>query len=119
MNHKGFDIFNVSNLLVLVAGISKCPFHLMFSDVFQQLRVSGVPANDSITSVPGRNPDAEGVELHVLLFIFILRGTGLLSRVGRRGCDLRLLRRLLHLQPLLLSNLCLLLPRLHKVTPQQ
>lgn len=64
-------------------------------------------------SVPGRNPDAEGVELHVLLVIFILRGTGLLGRVGRRGCELRLLCCLLHLQPLLLSDLCLLLPRLH------
>lgn len=102
MNQKGS--LDISNLLVLAAGISKCPFHLTLDRCFQQLRVSGVPR---------RNPNADRDELHVLLFIFILRGTGLLSRVGRRGCDLRLLCCLLHLQPLLLSNLCLLLPCLH------
>lgn len=55
---------------------------------------------------------------HVVLFVFVLRGAGLLGGAGRRCCcrrrHLRLLGGLLHLEPLLLGELCLLLPSLHR-----
>lgn len=46
---------------------------------------------------------------HVIFILFVLGGAGLLSSTGGRSGHLRLLRRLLHLKPLLLSQLCLLL----------
>lgn len=47
---------------------------------------------------------------HVILLIFILGGASLLGCAGRGGLQLGLLSRLLHLQPLLLGQFCLLLP---------
>lgn len=68
----------------------------------------------STDTVPVRDSILKGVlGSHVIIFIFILRGTGLLGGAGRRCCHLCLLGGLLHLQPLLLGKFCLLLPCLH------
>lgn len=74
--------------------------------------LGGLPAN----TVPGRDSDKLNGILgsYVILFIFILRGTGLLGSSGRCCRHLCLLGGLLHLQPFLLSEFCLLLSRLHK-----
>lgn len=51
-------------------------------------------------------------ESHVVVFVFVLRGPGLLGAAGRHRCHLCLLGSLLHLQPLLLGGFRLLLPGL-------
>lgn len=112
--------FYISNMLNLGAGIfltvqsmSRDVAHIYPSSYAGEKSPPMTASAQSNEGVAVFKMLTDFLESHVLLVIFILRGIGLLSRVGRRCCNLRLLRRLLHLQPLLLSNLCLLLPRLH------
>lgn len=125
-----YSLFNPNNFQVAEClAILKSPFVFFFfvhfkcalSAVVNQLtHIMSLPVTVlgglSANTVPGKEfRQSNGVVgLHVVLFVFILRGTGLLGSAGRCCCHLCLLGGLLHLQPLLLGELCLLLPCLYK-----